>query len=132
MSDIHADRRSPSAPDGPLDLEAAGADLLKEARGVSSGRAAKSLTPGAHAPLKQTLVALRAGVELDEHTVNGPATIQLLRGSATIGSAEGVVELRSGQWAPIPAARHNLVAGEDVVALLTVAPTAEPAPRDDD
>jgi quercetin dioxygenase-like cupin family protein len=126
MSEIHADRRPPSEPAGPLNLAAAGDSLLEEARGMSSGRAAKSLTPGAHAPLKQTLVALRAGVELSEHRTNGPATIHLLRGSATINSQEGTIQLSGGQWAAIPAAEHNLQAATDTVALLTVAPTAEP------
>lgn len=125
MSEIHAERRQPSRPEAPLDLEAAGDSLLKEARDMSSGRAAKSLTPGAHAPLMQTLIALRAGVELDEHMVNGRASIQLLRGSATIRSDDGAIGLVQGQWAPMPVERHNLVADEDVVALVTVAATAK-------
>lgn len=122
MSDVHADRRTPSGPDGPLDLDAAGDRLLDQARGMSSGRAATTLTPGAHTALKQTLVALCAGVELSEHHANGPATIQLLRGTATMNSAEGAVQLRGGQWAPIPDARHDLLAEDDTVALITVAP----------
>jgi len=127
MSDTHADRREPFTPDAPLDLVSAGDGLLDEARSMASGRAAKTLTPGAHGPLMQTLVALRAGVQLDAHVANGPATIQLLRGSATLNSEERTVELRSGQWAPIPAARHDLRADDDTIALITVAPTA-PAP----
>lgn len=127
MSDTHADRREPFAPDAPLDLGRAGDSLLDEARGMSSGRAAKTLTPGAHGPLMQTLVALRAGVRLGEHVSNGPATIQLLRGAATLNSEEGAVELSGGQWARIPAARHDLHATDDTIALITVAPNA-PAP----
>ncbi|HSK96517.1 MAG TPA: hypothetical protein VK891_07880 [Euzebyales bacterium] len=130
MSDIHADRREPFAPEAPLDLESAGERLLDEARRMASGRAAKTLTPGAHAPLKQTLVALRAGAELDDHVANGHATIVVLRGSATLNSGQGTVELSGGQWAPIPADRHNLRTSDDTVALITVAPTA-PAPRAD-
>lgn len=127
MSDIHAERRPPSSPEGPLDLGAAGERLLDEARAMSSGRAAKSLTPGMHAPLTQTLVALRAGVELGDHRMNGPATIHLLAGRATINADAGqAIELRAGQWAAIPAALHNLDAAEDTVALITVAPAAEP------
>lgn len=122
MSDVHADRRSPAEPDEPLDIGAAGDRLLDQARGMSSGRAATTLTPGAHTPLKQTLVALCAGVELDEHQANGPATIQLLRGAATMNSPEGAVQLHGGQWAQIPDAPHNLRAEDDTVALITVAP----------
>jgi quercetin dioxygenase-like cupin family protein len=130
MSDIHADRREPFTQQAPLDLGRAGDSLLDEARGMASGRAARTLTPGAHGPLKQTLVALRAGEKLDEHVTNGPATIHLLRGSATLNSGEDTVELGSGQWAPIPVDRHDLRAADDIVALITVASTA-PAPRAD-
>lgn len=129
MSDAPSARRTPSGPDGPLDLSAAGERLLDEARGRSSGRAARTLTPGAHATLSQTLVALRAGVNLDEHQANGPATIHLLRGTATMSSQEGAVELVGGQWATIPASRHDLRADDDTVALITVAPTAGPPGR---
>lgn len=129
MSDVHADRRTPAEPDGPLDISAESDRLLDQARGMSSGRAARTLTPGAHTPLKQTLVALRAGVELDEHQANGPATIQLLRGAATMNSQEGAVQLRAGQWAHIPDAPHNLYADDDTVALITVAPPAGPLGR---
>ena len=122
MSDVHADRRAPAEPAEPLDIGAAGDRLLDQARGMSSGRASTTLTPGAHTPLKQTLVALRAGVELDEHQANGPATIQLLRGAATMNSPEGAVQLHGGQWAKIPDAPHNLHAEDDTVALITVAP----------
>ena len=125
MSDAHADRRQPSSPAQPLDLTGAGEHLLDEARRMSSGRAAQTLTPGAHGPLKQTLVALTAGVPLDEHVANGPATIHLLRGSATMNSEEGSVELRGGQWAQIPVSRHDLTAHDDTIALITVAPTAD-------
>jgi quercetin dioxygenase-like cupin family protein len=126
MSEIHADRRPSSAPHGPLDLAAAGDSLMVEALGMSSGRAAKSLTPGAHEPLTQTLLALRAGVEIGADRLNGPATIYLLRGTATIDSHDETIELASGQWAAIPMLGSDLRAGEDAVALITVALTAEP------
>jgi quercetin dioxygenase-like cupin family protein len=131
MSDIHADRRHPFTPDEPLDLSDAGDSLLDDARRMASGRASRTLTPSAHGALKQTLVALQAGVELDVHVTNGPATIQLLRGSAAINSEEGTVPLRSGQWATIPVARHDLRASDDTVALITVAATAPTPGRDD-
>jgi quercetin dioxygenase-like cupin family protein len=124
LSASHAERRDPSTPDGPLDLTAAGDDLLAEAQEMSSGRAARTLTPAPHGALKQTLVALRAGVQLSEHEANGPATIQLLRGSATINSGEGSIDLRPGEWSAIPDVRHDLQAHADTIALITVAPTS--------
>jgi quercetin dioxygenase-like cupin family protein len=123
MSDVHADRRPPSDPHLPLDLAEAGQTLLDEARQMASGRAAKSLTPGAHAPLTQTLLTLCAGRELGAHEANGPATLYLVSGRATLESDEVTVELRTGQWATIPPSKHNLRADEDTIALLTVAPT---------
>ena len=130
MGDIHAERRTPGAPDMPLDLDAAAEELLREAGGMSSGRAARTLTPGAHAQLKQTLVALRAGVALSEHETNGPATIQLLRGEATItAGGEPVVRLAGGDWAIIPEERHDLQASQDTVALITVSPVTPATPE---
>lgn len=124
MSQIHADRREPAPPEQPLDLETAADTLQAEAAEMASGRAARTLTPAPHGALKQTLVALRGGTELSEHETNGPATIQLLRGAATINSEQGSISLGAGQWAVIPDVRHDLQATEDSVALLTVAPTA--------
>lgn len=127
MGDIHADRRQPAPPDGPLELTAAGADLLEEATGMASGRAARTLTPGAHAPLKQTLVALRGGVELSEHDVNGPATVLLLQGRATLHFGQEAIDLATGEWSLIPQVRHSLQAGEDSVALFTIVPRSSPS-----
>ena len=125
MADIHAERRDPAAPTEPIDLGRVGDELLDEARDMASGRAARTLTPGAHAPLKQTLVALREGVELSEHDTNGPATIHVLRGRATLPAVDGrALELGAGEWVVIPDVRHSLVAGEDCLALITVVPTA--------
>jgi quercetin dioxygenase-like cupin family protein len=122
MSDTHADRWPPTSPQQPLDLAAFGERLLDEARGMSSRRASKTLTPAAHGRLKQTLVALTAGVRLDEHVANGPATIHVLRGTATMNSQDGSLDLSDGQWAKIPASRHDLHAKDDTIALITVAP----------
>lgn len=121
MGRRHADRRDPEAPEMPADLSALGDALLEEAATMSSGRASRTLTPGAHRPLKQTLVALRSGEELGEHTTNGPATIHLLRGTATINAGDVTLELSAGRWATIPEDRHDLQAAEDTVALITVA-----------
>lgn len=125
MTGIHADRRQPETPDGPLELASAGDDLLAEAAGMGSGRASRTLTPGAHAPLKQTLVALCAGTGLSEHAANGPATIHVLRGHAMINTGHDSMEVAAGEWAVIPEERHDLQTGEDTVVLITVAPPSE-------
>jgi quercetin dioxygenase-like cupin family protein len=126
MDAIHAERREPAAPQGPLDLAAAGEELAAEAGRMRSGRAARALTPGVHAPLSQTLVALREGVSLSEHDLNGPATMQVLSGRITIENDEQALELSAGQWGAAPGARERVQAHEDSVVLLTVAPNAGP------
>ena len=106
--------------EGPLDLLEASRGLLTEARHSDAGRAARTLTPGAGAPLKQTLLALAAGASLQEHVAPGPATIQILIGTARLTTEGGTTLLSAGEWAIIPETSHGLESAEDLVALLTV------------
>jgi quercetin dioxygenase-like cupin family protein len=121
-SSTHASRRSPAAPTGPLDLHAAASELLEQAATMNAGRAARTLTPGAGAPLTQTLIALIAGRELQEHDAPGPATLQVLAGTGVLTAGETTVELTTGRWAIIPPRSHSLKADGDLVVLLTVTP----------
>jgi quercetin dioxygenase-like cupin family protein len=114
--------RHPETPDVPLDLDAAGQELLARAGETGPGRTARNLTPGEGAALSQTLLALTSGSQLQDHVANGPATLQVLRGSVTITSGDGDVGVEVGQWATVPRERHGLVANDDSVVLLTVAP----------
>ena len=107
--------------EGPLDLLEAARELLDAARRSDVGRAARTLTPGRGVPLKQTLLALAAGANLQEHEAPGAATIQILVGTARLVSKEETTLLSSGEWAGIPNTTHSLEAIEDVAALLTVA-----------
>jgi hypothetical protein len=112
----NVDQRTPSAP---IDLAEVGRGLLEEAAANDNGRSALTLTPAEGGTLKQTLLAIKAGQALSDHPAPGPATLQMLQGSATItGETEGRVE--AGQWCPIPTSMHGVQADEDVVALLTV------------
>jgi quercetin dioxygenase-like cupin family protein len=108
-------------------LQAAANELLESLTQQPSGRAARTLTPGAHAPLKQTLLALEAGHRLQDHRTSGEATIEVLIGRVrlTVGADEQTLE--AGLWAPIPSEVHGLIADEDSVALLTVASRTSPA-----
>lgn len=120
--DIHAPRRAPGAPEAPAALATIGEELLQQARELDAGRSARTLTPGAGAVLKQTLLALVEGSSLSEHRAPGPATIQVLDGRVRLGTADGGTDLAEGQWALIPDVVHDLVAATDAVVLLTVAP----------
>ena len=118
--DIHADRREPETPAGAFDLQQAAQELLNQASELSAGRSARTLTPGAGAPLKQTLIALRSGSVLDKHQAPGPATIHVLQGEVTMRSDDEEVELREHSWAVIPTGPHDLQAGTDTAVLITV------------
>jgi quercetin dioxygenase-like cupin family protein len=107
-------------PEMPARLEELGSRLLDEARSQSNGRSAITLTPSDGGPLKQTLIAVQAGSELQEHPAPGPSSIFVLSGSGTLTSGDGEVALESGCWAPVPTEPHRVRANDDLVALLTV------------
>lgn len=122
--DIHAARREPAPPDTPVDLVALGDDVLAQARELQTGRSARTLTPGAGARLKQTIVALTEGARLEEHRSPGAATIHVLRGEVRLQSSGTTLEMSAGQWALIPDELHDLEALDDATLLLTVATEA--------
>ena len=107
-----------------VNVTAAVRSLLEEARKSSSGRAARTLQGEAHAPLKQTLMALCASQSLADHTAPGAATVMVLQGSVQLRSDTEELDLGTGDWAPIPKATHGLHAVDDAVVLLTVAAEA--------
>lgn len=96
---------------------------LEAARSASSGRSAHTLYGGHEHVLRQTLIALRAGINLDEHENPGEATIQVLRGRVTLIAGKTRWNGSPGDLIVIPDSRHSLEAVEDSVVLLTVAKT---------
>ena len=104
-----------------LHLPEVARQVLEQARADSAGRAGLTLTPGAHAALKQTLLALTEGTVLADHESPGEATLQVLTGSVRLTSGDGDVRLDEGGYAPIPPLRHGLEGLADSVVLLTVA-----------
>lgn len=114
--------RRPATPREPTDLDDLAGLMLEEAGGRDAGRAARTLTPGSGARLKQTVLAVRAGRRLQEHTTPGPATIQVLRGTAVVGLPDGQQTVPAGSWMVIPDQPHDLEAVGDTAVLLTVAP----------
>ncbi len=121
MDTTHATRRTPAPPAGPVALSEVADQLLRQAHQLDAGRSGRTLTPGAGAVLKQTVLALTAGNRLHEHRAPGPATIQIILGRVSLGTPAGQLELSAGQWAPIPDEVHDLVALTDAALLLTVA-----------
>lgn len=97
---------------------------LKIATTASSGRSAHTVYGGHEHVLRQTLVALRAGSNLDEHENPGEATLQVLHGRVTLVAGENRWNGSPGDLITIPGSRHSLEAVEDSVVLLTVGKAA--------
>ena len=122
MSVVHAIRRQPAPADAPLDLQATAEELLREAHSLASGRSARTLTPGGGAALKQTLLALTAGQQLQEHVAPGPTTLLGVVGESVLRYEGNAVTLTAGRWAPCPTGPHSVEAETDTVLLITVVP----------
>jgi quercetin dioxygenase-like cupin family protein len=101
------------------DLSAVGEELLAEARGTTHGTASRAVVHGDRQ--RAVVMAIRAGHGLAEHNAPPAATLQLVRGAATLRAGDDQVALEPGQLVEIPLRRHDLTATEDTVALLTVA-----------
>ena len=93
---------------------------LEAARTSSSGRSAHTLYGGHEHVLRQTLVALRADVGLDEHESPGEATLQVLHGRITLVAGDDRWNGSPGDLLFIPDSRHAVEAVEDSAVLLTV------------
>lgn len=99
-------------------LESIGRDLLEAAKAASNGRASRTLHSGAR--LRQTLTALASGTRLHEHQSPGDATLLCLHGRITLRAAERTVTVPEGALVDVPAQRHDVVADDDSVVILTV------------
>jgi quercetin dioxygenase-like cupin family protein len=94
---------------------------LETARSASSGRSAHTIYGGHERTLRQTLIALRSGSNLEEHENPGEATVQVLHGRVTLVAGDTRWNGSPGDLMTVPDSRHALEAVEDSVVLLTVA-----------
>ncbi len=101
-------------------LTAPAREQLKLATATTSGRSAHTVFGGHEHWLRQTMIALSAGRELDEHSNPGEATVHVLHGRVRLQAGEDSREGASGHLIDVPQATHSLLALEDAVVLLTV------------
>jgi quercetin dioxygenase-like cupin family protein len=104
----------------PIDVHALADELLQKATTENAGRAARTL-PHPVDGLRQTVIALREGAELDEHESPGAASLMVIRGRVRLVAGDDGIDLGPHQIAPIPDRRHSLQATEQSVVLLSVA-----------
>lgn len=105
----------------PINLDQLTDEHLSVARGATHGRSAHTVVGGQGHVLRHLLLALRGGEELADHESPGEATLLVLRGRVSLGTASDSCEGVAGQMLVIPDERHNLEALEDAVVILTTA-----------
>ena len=71
-----------------VSLTALAREHLESARATSSGRSAHTVYGGHEHSLRQTLIAMTAGTELDEHESPGESTLQVLLGRVRLTNAQ--------------------------------------------
>ncbi len=103
-----------------ISLDAVAREQRRKAAAADSGRSAETVCGGHEKALRQTLIALRAGIELSEHENPGEATVLVLSGRVELRIQAAIWEGRTGDLLTVPAERHSLHALEDSTVLLTV------------
>jgi quercetin dioxygenase-like cupin family protein len=96
-------------------------EQLTTASATESGRSSVTVYGRKGARLRQTVVALAAGHVLGEHKSPGDASVFCLKGRIRLRAADHEAELRSGDLVAVPPQRHDVIAVEPSVLLLTVA-----------
>lgn len=94
---------------------------LAAAQAADSGRSATTVHGRTGARLRQTLIAIDADRVLGEHQSPGDASVFCLRGKIRIRTSNGQIDLGAGELVAVPALRHDVIALEPSVAILTVA-----------
>ncbi len=101
-------------------LEAEDDTLREFAEASKTGRAGKTLVK--EGPLRITLVALKKGTTLPSHHVEGPISIQTIRGCLTLTTERGDVDVPAGTLIALGSGVvHTAKARDNCAILLTFA-----------
>lgn len=103
-----------------LSLSALADEHLDTARSSSAGRSAVTVHGRHDYVMRQTLIAIAGGHALAEHESPPEATLQVLRGRVRLTAGNEEWEGGAGELLVIPPERHDLLALEDAVVLLSV------------
>jgi quercetin dioxygenase-like cupin family protein len=103
-----------------ISLDAVAREQRKRAAAADSGRSAETVCGGHEKALRQTVIAMNAGVELSEHENPGEATVLVLSGRVELRSKDVTWAGRTGDLLTVPDDRHSVHAMEDSAILLTV------------
>lgn len=103
-----------------LSLEAKARELAHKAAEAGSGRAADTVFGGHEKRLRQTVVALREGVEMAEHESPGEASLLVISGRLQLVAGETRWHGRQWDYLVVPNAPHSVEAETDTTFLLTV------------
>ncbi|WP_394551967.1 cupin [Agromyces sp. MMS24-JH15] len=95
---------------------------LAAARADEHGRSAELILRDG--PMRQSIIALRSGVELAEHNSPAAASLQVLVGRVRVTGQE-VSEVAAGRLDVLTHHRHAVLALEDSVFLLTTVTSVE-------
>lgn len=96
--------------------------ILARALEAPHGRHAEILVR--EGPLRQSLLALKAGTELEEHNSPPAASFYLLKGAVQV-TGETTVDIAAGELHTLTRHRHAVKALEDSVFLLTTVTSIE-------
>ncbi|MDJ1130509.1 cupin [Streptomyces iconiensis] len=99
------------------DVTALAAEHLALARDDPHGRSAYLFLHDG--PLRQSVIALTEGSELDEHNTPPAASIYVLQGRVRLTEITADQDIGPGQIQRVPPVRHGVRALEDSVFLLT-------------
>lgn len=103
-----------------LSLPELGREHLDKARAADAGRSAVTVHGRHDYVMRQTLIALVGGEALAPHDSPQEATLQVLSGRVRLDTGEETWEGGAGDLLVVPPQRHDLLALEDAVILLSV------------